>query len=231
MAASVHAAPPTPFSASYAVHSHGTHVGAMERRLEIIEGGKYVFSSETRAAGLVALVRRDRIVETTRGRLAGDTPQPEEYLYEHHGSRKDKTVRVSFDWDEGRIVNVAKGRTWELDAEPETLDKLLYQLVLMQDLADGGREFNYRIADGGQIKDYRFVTVGTERIETPAGTFEAVRLEHEKDNKGRRIDIWCAPSLDYLPVRVDYRERDGDVTSVLLEGSSGVGHSREIAGH
>ena len=48
---------------------------------------------------------------------------------------------------------------------------------------------------------------GRERLETPAGQFETLKLikEGEKD----RTEIWLAADRSYLPVRILVTEKDG----------------------
>jgi hypothetical protein len=50
--------------------------------------------------------------------------------------------------------------------------------------------------------------VGKETLELPAGTFETVKILRLRENKKRETLVWCAPALNYLPVRIWQREKD-----------------------
>jgi hypothetical protein len=49
---------------------------------------------------------------------------------------------------------------------------------------------------------------GRERLKTPAGEFDAVKLIRRKD-EGDVSEMWLATELGYLPVRILIVEEDG----------------------
>ena len=79
------------------------------------------------------------------------------------------------------------------------LDKLSYRLALMRDLSRGARNFEYTIADGGQLKRYVLADIGEERIETALGTFDTILIRRERENSKRQTTFWCASELGFLP--------------------------------
>ena len=213
---------PRPFQARYSVASKGLTLGVLERSFGPDGQGRYFFRSETHATGLIALFRRDTISETSIWRFENDRVKPLEYVYDHDGGKKERHVKVTFDWHDGTIKNHIEGQTWKMDVVPGVLDKLVYQLALMLDLEAGRRELVYTIADGGKIKTYSIDRIGREKVETPLGEFNAVKLERHKPNSKRRTTLWCAPSLHYLPVKVEYRESNGRVTTAVLQSVKGL---------
>jgi hypothetical protein len=57
----------------------------------------------------------------------------------------------------------------------------------------------------------------------PAGTFETVKITKVRKNKNRETFIWCAPALNYLPVRIWQREKDDiEYESELAEFSESL---------
>ncbi|MCC7414285.1 MAG: DUF3108 domain-containing protein [Gammaproteobacteria bacterium] len=220
-----HAELPETFTAQYTLSVNGLHVAHMTRALRRIDADLHVFSSRTRAAGIAKLFRGDRVEEESRWRPDGAKVEPVQYRYSQTGGRKQREVTVRFDELSGRIATTVNDQTWHMDMVPGVLDKLVYQLVLMIDLAAGERTLEYRIADGGRIKIYHLEVTGTEHLRTPAGEFDAIRIVRRKSNSARETVIWCAPRLHFLPVRVDYREKNGDLTSAVLESQDGLGPS------
>ena len=103
---------------------------------------------------------------------------------------------------------------------PTTQDKLLYQLTMMLDLKAGRKKLQYEIADGGTLKDYEFNVIGEEEIDTPMGKLHTVKLERVNDV--RHTTIWCAESLEYLPVRIEQVEKDNASLAMLIHEVTGL---------
>jgi len=205
------------FEARYRVSAAGFPVGVMERQFERLADGRFRFRSVTRASGLAKLFRRERVEESSEG-VATDSDglRPDRYRYVRSGD-KPKTVEIDFDWTIPRVVNTVNDNSWNLDVPPGTTDRLVYQLLIMRDVAAGiGARLDYPVADGGKLKTYRFEATGSEAVEVPLGRFESVRLERRYDRPDTWATVWVAPALHHLPVRVDHHEK-GITTRVTLE--------------
>lgn len=206
-----------PFEARYSVRIGGVTVGRMERALVQLDGKRYAFESTTKASGPLGLVRRERVRETSVWEMTPNGVRAIEYRYARTGGRKDRRLTVLFDAERGTITSVAGTRASTLALDPRAVDKLAYQALLMRDLELGSTDPSYVIAEGDELKRYEFRLVEPERLTTPAGTFDTVKLERSNPGEARETVLWCAPQLGYLPVRVDYREQDGVLTRVVLE--------------
>ncbi len=211
-----------PFSATYRLEMAGLTIGTIDRSLAPDPGGRYRYRSESRAKGLAKLLFDDHLIEESLFVATGTGPRPILYSSRYTGHKGPSTVSVRFDWRRSKIKNKKNDRRWELPLSAPVFDKLLYQLAIMYDLGAGKRDLSYRIVDGHEIKTYRFLYLGTERVKTPLGEFDAVKIERRKENSKRRTTIWCAPRLRYLAVRLDNRDDKGrDVTALIdhLTGS------------
>lgn len=205
--------PPQGFRVVFELESRGTTVAETRWSLEPSGGGNFVYESETNTTGIAALFRKARIVERSELRYHEDRPQPLAYSYVRTG-HKDRTVAVRFDWEKGIAHNTLRGQTWSMPVPDGTLDKLAYVLALMHDLHAGSLNNAYTVADGGKIKTYQIDYLGEERLETPVGTFDTLKLRRTRSgNTERETIIWSAPVLGFLPVRLEHRESDG--TAVL----------------
>lgn len=213
---------PESFKASYSLFSRGARIASMQRVLSRGHDGDFVFRSETRAAGLIALLRRDHIVEQSTWIFADGFFRPLQYLYERSGGGRQRSVSVRFDWDLHRIVNTINGESWRMPAEPNVMDKLLYQFAVMVDLQSGRTPLTYTVADGGKIKVYNFERLGAETIKTPLGQLDTIKLSRHKQDSQQQTTLWCAPELHYLPVRVETVETDGAETLTVIESVSGL---------
>lgn len=208
---------PAPFEAEYGLYSKGMKVAHIKRVFRPLEDGSYIYESRSHPVGLLALFRDDRIVERSHWQQTENGFRPIKYIYEHSGSKKNRDVEIDFDWNEGKVRMQVNDNHWRMDLEPETLDKMLYQLAVMRDLKHGRERFSYRIADGGKMKSYNFETLEQESVETPYGNFEALKVERFRDDRERETIFWCVEKLDYLPVKVVNIEPDGLQTMALLK--------------
>ncbi len=208
---------PERFEASFVLSAQGIDIGQTHWQLEPVGGGRYVYRSRSEATGIAKLLRDERIDERSEWRYTDSGGvKPLHYTYSRSGGKRERDVEVRFDWDAGRVHNTLNGQTWSMEVEPGTLDKLVYMLALMQDLADGMRATRYTVADGGKVKSYEMRVVGEERVDTVLGPLDTVIVHRQREGDDERETlVWCAPALGFLPVQVEHREADGTVRLTL----------------
>lgn len=215
------AALPESFAAEFTVTRNGSSIGRTTWTLDAVGEGRFRFRSVTRATGFMSLLFSGKRTEQSLWTYHEDRVRPLEYRYVSTG-RRARDVKVTFDWAAGQAINRHDDDSWRLDITASTQDKLVYLLALMQDLARGARDLVYPIADGGHLKEYAIERQGRERLTTPVGTFDTVRL-YRQDPKGKRhTTLWAAAALDYLPVKVRHQEKGGDALAMTLESLEGL---------
>ncbi|MFT7235888.1 MAG: hypothetical protein ACI9QV_001474 [Methylophagaceae bacterium] len=211
------------FSANYLIQLNGIQAGELKRSLVSQANGSRLFKSETQAKGVFAFFKPEKIVETSLWKGSSDNIVPQEYRYTRTGGKKDKYMALEFDWVTQQLSIDDKKQPWSLDLEQGTLDKLVYQLALMSDLAKEQHQFNYRIADGGKIKQYKITEISHEVVSTPLGYIDTIKLTRERNSsKHRETTLWCAPKLGYLPVKLQHTEKNGAVFTAVLRRLSGI---------
>ncbi len=203
-----------PYVAVYELSIGVLKLGVMRRTLDIKKDGTYIFESAMETSGLAALLHPDRVRETSRGRIVDGRFAPDHYLYDN--SRKKRRYELIFDYVNGVVKRGDTGADWTAPLDAAVLDKLVYQVQLMQDLPTKSPALNYRIADKDKLKTYLIESRGSEEISTPHGRYATLRLERTTDDARRRTTVWCAEALGWLPVRVDYQDKDGTVTTAKL---------------
>lgn len=134
---------------------------------------------------------------------------PLQYHYERQLFGRSRSIDINFSQNKARITTFANGEPWSQPWERGVQDRLSYQLQLREDLANKRATLEYRIADGGQIKNYRFVRLGEETLTTPGGTFICERLQLERQGQQHTTLLWMAKSLDYLTVRLIRVDAEG----------------------
>ena len=223
LSGAVRAGPLPDFSASYELRLGSLRIGTSTVSLENLPDGGYRYESRSTPTPLVAWLLRDKLHETSSGTLTGDGVRPDQYHYSRSGGKKEREDELVFDWQSMRVSNDVEGSRWEMDIPASTLDKLASQLGMMLALDQGKTDITFNIADDKKLKKYRFQVVGKETLELPAGTFETVKILKLRENKNRETFVWCAPALNYLPVRIWQREKDDvEYESELAEFSESL---------
>lgn len=214
------AGPPQGFSAEYVLKRNGVALGLATRSLRPLKDGRYLYASTTSATGVIAWFVKDKIDEHSLFTLEQGRIHPLEYVYDRHGGSKTRRVKLVFDWTKGIVTNVIDGDPWRMEIPPDAHDKLSYQLAIMRDLQNGRKELNYAIADGGKLKNYSFHIIGEEQVDTAHGRLKVLKIRRLDDK--RYTTIWCAPTMSYLPVRLEQQETDGSELSMHLQSVQGL---------
>lgn len=205
------------FEATYKLFSSGLEIAQMERKLHKQGDEAYVYSSITDTIGLVAMFHKDHIVEESQWIIVDDHIRPLHYTYIRNRGKKNRRINIDFDWDNKIINNVVNERYRQMPLRTGILDKLLYQYALMRDLRNNQAEIAYEVTDGGKMKKYDFAKMEDEIVQTPFGPLQAVKLQKIKHDDQSRLIIWAAPSLKYLPVKVESTDDDGRTTTALIQ--------------
>lgn len=207
---------PSLFRAVYKADYKGLPISAKGiRELTRNEDGHYFLSS-------IATSMFTSITETTEFKVDGTEVIPLEYQYHRSGIGRNRDAILNFDWENNSVLNNVQAKPWRMDVPVGTLDKLLYQYKLREDLRaayEAGApwpELDYVIADGGKLKNYSFQVIGEEEIDTPLGKMKTIKASRVKDSRNRESTFWLAPEYDFLLVRFQQLEADGDGFELLL---------------
>lgn len=205
-----------PYHASYkASWKAGIPIsGKAEQKLQQTDEGQWKLSFSAKTFFI-------KITEDSHFQWQNSTIQPEHYEYHRSGLVKPRKAILDFDWQQQRVTNNVQSKPWKMPLATDTLDKLSYQLQLRQDLLQGKEELSYVIADGGKAKEYRFQQVGEALLETDLGTFKTVIIDRiRQDDSPRHTRLWLAPDWDFLPIKLQQKEKDGQVYEMLLKDAT-----------
>jgi hypothetical protein len=211
---------PTQFTSVYTLKKGSITVGETTRSLRPLDDGRFVFESVTRPVGIARLLTSGQVVEHSEWRLRQYTIQPLHYSYFNSSSKKNRDERLEFDWTTRTITDTISGEPWQMPLQEGALDKLVYQLQIMLDLARNKTSLHYTIAGSGKLKTYEIEILGTETITTPLGKFETVRVRRVHGK--RRTTLWCARRLRYLPVRIEHRKAGESPVTATLKSIRGI---------
>ncbi len=177
------------------------------------------FTIHTEPTGLAKLFVKKIIDESSIWKWRDKKITPIQYNYHRSGKKERKRSRI-FDWNSATVTIKDDGKEQKLDQlQSGTVDEALFLLALMHDLKQGNSELKYRVAKTGGWSNYLFTVGNSETTQVPAGEFKTVHIIRQKEGK-RTFELWVAPELDYLPVQVEYREKDGTLFQLQLRSSS-----------
>ena len=196
-----------PFSARYTLKKGGIPVARVERQLRKTQNGEYVFESHSKPIGIATFFVKDIIVERSIWQQVQDRFRPERYSYRRSGGKKNRNIKLIFDWENNEVTNIINNDAWTMDVPEHVQDKLLYQLSIMYDLNGSNNHLSYEVADGGRLKDYSFKVLGYETLDTDIGHVKTVKIKRDINSKS--TTIWCAIDHNYLPVRIKQDDSDG----------------------
>lgn len=88
------------------------------------------------------------------------------------------------------------------------LIQIAYQFIIMPERAQPGTIMELPVVTTRRVELMRFEVEGLEEINTAVGPIEAVRVKPQrllKDKGSAPAEMWFAPSLQYLPVKIMVR--------------------------
>ncbi len=202
------------WTAEYRVLHGRSTIGEAHFRLENGEqAGTKLLESRTEARGLARMLRSRPVIESTTF-LSDGALSPLAYRFQDGSRKGKKNMHIDFDHSQGQATSLYQGDTYELPLDDSTLDRLLVMLAMMRDAAEGTIAEGYQVADKREVKTYYLEGPESEMVETPAGTFDTLHFTRLREGSSRVMEMWLAPELGYLPVRMRHT-KEGDETARL----------------
>jgi len=207
-----------PFVAEYSAKYGWMSVG--EIRLELSRAqppGTWVLETQGDPGGLALVLTRAKLVQTSRLEVKEGRLRPLEFTLNDGVESRQEDISLDFDWARGRVTGTAKGKPVDLELAPDTQDPTSFNLALMLALQDGRATSPLPMVDGPKLKIYEQRQLRTERIKTPAGSFDTVLIVSSRQGSDREAHMWLAPALGYLAVQVEQYRKGKRLFSMYLE--------------
>jgi hypothetical protein len=209
------------FEARFKVYGKGVPVGEAVMRFNDEGNGRYSMHSDVTPSGVVSMFTSQEIHERVYGRFQDGRLQPLNYQQQRKG-RKARTVQINFDWQEGTAVGDKNGERTTMDVTPGMVDPLSLYLLAILDLKQGNNVTEYTIVTDDRLKRYQVRRRGEETVQTPLGNLKTIRYSRQRVGKDEMVDLWFAPTLDYLPVQIAQSKRGSEQARMTLETVSGI---------
>jgi len=203
VAPAAHATPPAHVEITYEVRQDDSAIADIVSRLNH-DNKRYEVTEAWRGRGIYYLLGEAR--RSSRGEITPQGLRPLEFTDKRPGR---KATRAVFDWASGTLTLYHKGDK-STRPIPEHAHDRLTSFFGAAFSAPTAQPIVQNVTDGRGVSKYVYLVSGRERIKTPAGEFDTVRLVKQKDNPDdREAEIWLADRLGGLPVRVLITDKDG----------------------
>jgi hypothetical protein len=195
----------TPFEASYAWSWHGATIAVSTLRLQRQDANTWIYSSTSEPRGLGHLYPyRPKLQSVLRVTDQGVEP----LSFRADGGNTDHNADVKFDWQSGRASGVYEGVQVDMPIKPGIQDDLSVQIELIADLLRGKSPPTLSMIDKNSVREYRYQREGDATLPTPFGEVATVIYASQHPGSPRITRFWCAPSMGYLPMRVEQKRID-----------------------
>ena len=217
---------PHEFTANYALEMFGTVLARATYTLEHTEHG-VTMKQSTRPAGLVALLRDDKI--DVRSDMVVNNGQLllVNYDYDYTGDDKDRDVRFKIKWEAnhkqelvGKASGVYEGRDVDIVIDNPVWDPLSIQVPIMLDAQKNLPPHKHGLFMKGEFKHYLFENHGREKIAFNGAEFDAVKIGGRETERDRAMFVWMVPELHNIPVKIEQWKNGELKSTVLLESVS-----------
>lgn len=157
----------------------------------------------------------------SRGRIDAFGLAPERYV-ERRGRRPEEVT--TFDRTARRIAFTRTSATLALPDGAQDRFSMVMQLASLvrgdPDTYRPGVTRNFYVADDDSGETWPIETIGDETVRTAAGYVSARHFTRLPRHAGdaRRIDVWLAPSLGWLPARIAQTEPNGTQVELVWRG-------------
>lgn len=146
---------------------------------------------------------------------AGVEPLSYDYIHKGIGAR-NRGAR--FDLEQDRATFHVDEDTGELPLDGPVFDPLNAYLKVQYALAAGTTDIKLQVLDRDEIELFHFRVIDEETLDTRLGPYTTLHLERVRDaGSKRQTDIWVAPALAFMLVKLVQEEPNGRTISLDLK--------------
>ncbi|MEJ2141704.1 MAG: DUF3108 domain-containing protein [Gammaproteobacteria bacterium] len=201
------------FAYTYALSKNDFTVAHVKRTLSV-SLNRIIFSSYAYPVGFASLFISDTINEQSIISIKDNQLRTQSYSFVKKSDEIKEQFHLNFDWNKNNITDSRISSPLRLTSN--SFDPLSFQLALAMEVKNHGADLTFDLVDNKHIKTYKLESLGQEQLETDAGNFTTYKFAYFDEIKKRKVIIWCAKQLDYLPVQIKRIDDDGDYGTLKL---------------
>lgn len=205
------ASKPVPFVATYTIAWHGVSAGTSTLELRETAPQLYLYTSTDKAYGIFRVAFPHPLLQSSRFRVAAGEVQP--LAFQTGGGGNE--VMAQFDWKDGQVTGMAKGKLLDLKLQAGTQDPLSVQIAIMLELQARDAPDSFWMLNTDEIDRFQYVRHEESTLDTPLGKLRTILYTSHASGSNKTTYLWLAPALDYMPARAEQRVKGS--TQVSLE--------------
>lgn len=195
-----------PFQASYDWIWHGMTVAVSRLQLEHSDT-HWTYRSKSEPRGIGRMFSERPVSESVLD-VTADGVRPLSYKADDGTAATKRDANIQYDWQNNRVTGVNEDAKVDMAIPPGIQDDLSIQIALMVALIRGQTPDKFSLLSGSQVREYHYSREGEETLQTPLGKLPTVIYRSEKQYSPRVTRFWCAPSLGYIPLKVEQKRKD-----------------------
>lgn len=207
------------YSVAYGLQDNPLPQGVSTVRWQFAED-KFEIESISQATGLTSLLMRGTLTETSVGSITAQGLAPTRYG-ERRASRGERAIH--FQWERGILSFSNHPQEVPLPSGVQDRLALRYQLGLLlqatPSLQQPGSVLEVPVATPSGLDIWTIVVRKQELLHTEAGDFPVFYLVRDKRPDrpyDQTLELWIAPSISWLPVRVRMVDANGRTLDAVL---------------
>ena len=205
------------YSLHYLASANGIK-GNAQRTLTRIDASTFELKNTLEAKVAGQLITS--LKETSKVELFENTIRPILYSMQQSGITT-ASLEIDYDWSDMLITTDDLQQLSRRKLRTNTFDQLSHQLMLQQQITESNTELTFTIINKGDFEIYSYEILGEEKITTPLGIFESIKVARLYGENSRRETIfWLAPDIGGILLRAEQTTQSG--ISVFLEIQSGT---------
>ena len=179
------------------------------------DGRAYNVVSESKTAGLAAVLYRLNIRREARGRVTRAGLRPDSFNETRNGNPERS---ATFDWDKKEATLVDDGESQTVALPDDTWDTTSFSYNFAF-VPPESSDLDAHLTDGRRIRKYRYAILGRETIDTKLGPMDTLHVKKVQGSEDKRaFEVWLAMDHHNMPVRSRYTGRDGrTIDSVVTQ--------------
>jgi hypothetical protein len=136
--------------------------------------------------------------------------------------RKPQTT-TTFDRHTKTISFTKSDQTYPIKGGEQDRSSAIWQLAAIARAAPAkvkpGSTWTFPVAGTKDADSWTFKVTRQEQVKTPLGDLNAFHIARmpASDDKGQKLELWLAPSLEWYPVRLRFIEPDNDSIEQVLQ--------------
>lgn len=207
--------PPTyvgEYSAAYKGREVGMSVFSVQASTD---SARLTYSSETRIKGFLRLVSPNPVIDRSEFEVDAGRIVPRRFEFQDGSRKGEDNYTIEFDRAAHKAIIDGEDGRKEIDITPGTLDRGSVQVAMMLNLNRGIALDTYDVVDDDSVETYHYRSDGERTVDTGLGPIEVVTYTQTREGSSRYTTIDFAPSLDYIPVRLE-QFRNGESQSAFV---------------